>query len=91
MWTSTASTSDTMTFTCSGTDTGSTWFSYVDLTWQPYSYEKYFPAYHLLKSYGITKTLNHRFGLVSEFLVQLKECFGRGAAFVSRYQRPQPY
>lgn len=55
-WNTTASTSDsaTLTFNTAGTDT--TWFPYyVESTWMPYQCERYYPAFHLLKSYGVNK------------------------------------
>ena len=79
-----------LTFTTSGTTTTDVqWYS-VDnfINWMPYSYQKYIPACHLLKSYGIkTKSRCHRFAIVSQFLVQLGGYFALGAAFVSRCQR----
>lgn len=81
-WTTTASTTDCGTFTLTnGTASGDLWFPYyMESTWLPYKEVKYFPAYHLLKSYGIAKKPCPRFQLVSRFLALVKECFGRGVA-----------
>ena len=59
-WNGTACTSNgtsngSITFTAS-TTTDTSMFLFDDyLNWHPYKEEKYYPAYHLLKSYGITK------------------------------------
>jgi len=71
-YTTTASTADynTLTFT-TGTDT--TWYPfnhYID--WLPYNHEKYFPAFHLLKSYGVTKNSQPRLQRVFQFWALLK-------------------
>lgn len=71
-YTSTASTSDynTLTFT-SGTDF--TWYPFnQDIDWMPYYYDKYFPVFHLLKSYGVTKNSHSRLKRVFQFWALLK-------------------
>ena len=80
-WTTTASTTDCATLTLTNGTDSSLWFPYyMESTWMPYEEEKYYPAYHLLKSYGITKKHYPRFGRVSRFLALVKERFGRGEA-----------
>ncbi len=79
-WTTTASTTDCATLTLTN-GTNDVWFPYyMESAWLPYKEVKYYPAYHLLKSYGITKKPCHRFGRVARFLVLVKECFGRDEA-----------
>ncbi len=81
-WTTTASTTDYTTLKLTnGIDFSDSWFPYyMESTWIPYNEEKYFPAYHLLKSYGIAKKPCPRFQRVSRFLALVKECFGWGEA-----------
>lgn len=66
----------TMTFSADGmvdTTTDTTWFPYyMESTWRPYYYDKYFPAYHLLKSYGISKN-HHSRNRLARFWKKLKK------------------
>ena len=72
-WNNTASTTDSATLTFNTDSMTNMWVPYyTESTWMPYYYEKYFPAYHLLKSYGISKNQHRSFG-VARFWEKLKK------------------
>lgn len=86
-YTWTNSTAGTANITMSTSDC---WFPYyIDSTWEPYDKIEYYPAWHLLVSYGV-KTPHRHCSPISRFVALVKGYFCRDVISQFHYQKIQP-